>query len=379
LQPRHLWSKRHPAQAHNGDAHGGLGDERGSLTPAAHSVFFHAMCALLCYRTRFMQAKRVILAAVFSFAALLATATWAGEKPYREETAKRGFWVRLFHRPHEKTPAAQLAFANRLFDKGRVRKAARAYYALTKYWPESPEAAEAQYRYARIMDRKGNVQDAFDEYQRLIDKYPHGFPYDEVLQRQFELAKLLMETRKGKFLFFPGFQAPERAVPLFEKVVANGPEWEKAAEAQYLIGYAQEQALEYEAAIAAYAVVQQRYGNSPFAEDASYRLVLCWKKLADESPNNQQLLNNAWVAAMFYLNTYPMSERVQEIREISRVVLDRRAEIAYNIARYYDRTVKKTAAAKSAYEICIREFPQSIWAEKARRRLAELSSGPSES
>lgn len=319
-----------------------------------------------------MQRSTYRLGLSLGLVALCLATAWAGEKPYREETAKRGFFVRLFYRPHENTPAKQLAYAHRLFDKGQIRKAARAYLALTKYWPESAEAAEAQYRYARIIDRRGKIQDAFDEYQRLFEKYPHTFPYEEVLARQFELAVQLMNTRKGKFLFLPGFQAPERAVPLFEKILTNGPEWEKAPEAQYLLGYAQEQAFEYEAAIIAYSVVQQRYPTSSFAEQASYRLVLCWKKLADESPNNQQLLNNAWVAAMFYLNTYPMSSRAEEVREISRVILDRRAEIAYKIARYYDRAARKRAAAISAYENCIREFPESRWADEARQRLEEL-------
>lgn len=297
----------------------------------------------------------------------------AREKPYVEEYGRRGFFARMFNRPRCANPAQQFEYANQLLDQGRVRKAAKAYLALTRHWPAAPEAAEAQYRYARILDQRGKVQNAFDEYQRLFDYYPHMFPYEEVLNRQFELAVHLMNKRKGRFLFLPGFQAPERAVPLFEKIVANGPEWEKTPEAQFLLGRAQELALEYEAAIIAYATVQQRYPNSRFAEEAAYRLVLCWKKLADESPNNQQLLYNAWVTAMFYLNSYPMSERAQEIRELSRVVLDRRAEIAYNIARYYDRIIKKRAAAIAAYEACVREYPQSKWAEEARRRLEELS------
>lgn len=320
-----------------------------------------------------MRCFEKILAVIVLATVALGEAAAARTKPYTEEFGRQGFFARLFNRPRYDSPSKQFEYANRLFEEGRVRKAARAYLALTRHWPAAREAAEAQYRFARIMDHRGKIQNAFDEYQRLFDYYPHMFPYEDVLQRQFELAVELMNKRKGRFLFLPGFQAPERAVPLLEKVVANGPEWEKAPEAQFLLGRAQELALEYEAAIIAYATVQQRYPKSPFAEQAAYRLVHCWKKLADESPNNQQLLYNAWVAAMFYLNSYPMSGRAEEVRELSRVILDRRAEIAYNIARYYDQIVKKRSAAVSAYETCAREYPQSAWAERARRRLEELS------
>lgn len=295
----------------------------------------------------------------------------ARAKPYREESSRRGWF--LVSRPREKTPAAQLAHANDLLERGALEKAAKQYRLLGRHWPEAPEAAHAQYRYAQLLDRFEKIEDAFDEYQKLFDRYPQQFPYETVLQRQFEIAKELMNTRKGRFLIFPGFQAPERAIPLFEKVIANGPEWTGAPEAQFLIGRAHELNLAYEQAIIAYDTVQQRYPTSPFSEDASYRLVLCWQKLANEQRQNQQILNSAWTAAMFFLNAYPMSEHVAEVRNISRHLLDQRAKIAYQIADYYDRIARKPDAARTAYESCVKEFPQTDWARRAEARLAKLA------
>ena len=53
-----------------------------------------------------------------------------------------------------------------------------------------------------------------------------------------------MNTKKGKFLFIPGFDAPERAIPLFEKIVASAPEGQHTAEAYYLTGVANERTYE---------------------------------------------------------------------------------------------------------------------------------------
>lgn len=317
-----------------------------------------------------MRATRTEIVALLIFCwAIRPVATIA--KPYREEASRRG-WS-LFSRPRKKTPQAQLAYADALLDRGALKKAAKQYRLLARYWPEEPEAARAQYQYARLLDRLGKIEDAFDEYQKLFDRYPQQSPYEAVLQRQFEIAKELMNTRRGRFLIFPGFQAPERAIPLFEKIVANGPEWTNAPEAQFLIGRAHELNFEYEEAIVAYGMVQQRYQDSPFSEEASYRLVLCWRKLADEQRQNQQILKSAWTAAMFFLNAYPMSKHAAEVRDISRQLLDRLAKIAYQIADYYDRIAKKPAAAQAAYESCLREFPQTDWARKAEARLAELA------
>lgn len=295
----------------------------------------------------------------------------AAEKPYTETSGRDGWY--LFRRPRKKKPADQLAYADKLLEQGKERRAMRHYLALTRFWPESPEAAVGQYKYARLMDHRGNMLDAFDEYQRLFDRYTGLFPYDEVLNRQFELAGQIMNRRKGRFLFFPGFAAPERAAPLYEKIVGNGPQWEKAPEAQYLMGQAYEQALEYEQAIACYMVTQQRYPDSPFAAKASFRTAYCFYLLAQESPNNKQVLDNAWAALMLFLNTHPMAEDVAVAREYSRTLLRQRARLAYNTAIYYDRVEKRPAAALIAYQTLVREFPQSDWTEPAKLRIEALS------
>ena len=98
--------------------------------------------------------------------ALNSCAIFGREKPYQETSGKRGWHP--FLRPAEKNPAAQLVLADQLRQAGRVKKAMKQYAALTVYWPESREAASAQYQYAKIWDSLGKEHRAFDEYQRLF-------------------------------------------------------------------------------------------------------------------------------------------------------------------------------------------------------------------
>lgn len=294
---------------------------------------------------------------------------WGKDAPYEETSGKRGF--HLFLHPAKKDPARQLEYANQLAEAGRAKAAARQHLALVTYWPESKEAGEAQFRYARYLDRRGNTMKAFDEYQRLFDRYTGLFPYDEVLERQFELAKKAMDVKKGKFWLFPGFSSPERAVPMFEKIVLNGPQWTNAPEAQYLIGKAQQMALEYELAIDAYMTVQNRYPDRPIAEKAAYGAAYCYYLLSQESPYNEQLLEAAWAAMTLYLQAHSSSENAELAREYQKTLFRQRAKLAYEKANYYERA-RRPKSALVAYESFLRAFPHSDWTALAQARIDAL-------
>ena len=116
-----------------------------------------------------------------------------------------------------------------------------------KSGPTPQKRAFAQFCYAQLLQERGQLQKAFDEFQVLVDNFAGRFPkYNDVLAHQFKLAKLIMERRTGEFFVFDGFLAPERAIPLLEKVIQNGPQSRHAPEAQYLIGQAEEHIQEYE-------------------------------------------------------------------------------------------------------------------------------------
>ncbi len=291
-------------------------------------------------------------------------------QPYKETSGKRG-WHLIIHAA-KKNPTDQYAYAKMLQDSGQTRRAARQYLALTIYWPESKLAGDAQYRYAQIVDKKGKLLDAFDEYDRLFRRYTGYFPYDKVLERQFEIATNIMTRKKGKFLFFPGFSAPERAIPLFSSIITNGPQWEKAAECEYLIGQANEKGLEYESAIEAYMTTQYRYPDSPFAEKAAFSSAYCFYLLTKESPNNEQFLENAWAALTMFLNSYPNSMSASQATRYREELLKKRAQLAYNKAYYYDVIAKKPQSALIAYETFVQQFPHSEWSDPARARIDAL-------
>ena len=312
------------------------------------------------------------------FVAILLTAprssqAWwfsGAEKPYEETSSKKGWHP--FLRAQGDTPAEQLACAGRLEQAGRIKKAMKQYRALVILWPDSAEAPIAQLHYARLLDQRKKYLQAFDEYQFLFDRYTGKFPYNEVLNRQFEIAHMVMNLKKGKFLFLPGFSAPERATPLFEKIITNGPAGPHAAEAQYLIGAAHEANYEYEEAVVAYMATQYRYPDSSSAEKAAFGQVRCYYLLAQEGSHNEEALENAWAAVTLFLNTYPASEDKATAASYRNVLYGQRAKAAYEKAVFYDRFAKKPKAALIAYESMVGLFPNSDWTALAQARIDEL-------
>ena len=304
---------------------------------------------------------------------MLAVPTDAGAaaKPYVETMPKRGF--HLIVRPKEKSPSAQWEYVQRLDRLGKVRAAARQALALRIFWPNSPEAPEAQLFYARQLERRGRLQAAFDAYQHLADHYAGRFEFNETISRQMRIAKTIMETRKAKFLFLPGFAAPERAIPLFEKIVASAPEWAGSAEAYYLTGVAHQRIYEYDLAIDAFFTALNRFPDSEFAVRSAYAQAQCHVQISKDAPNDDRAIETARAACTLFLQRYPESEHRAGIEAELARLRARQADNAYARAAYYDRILRKPESALIEYRAFAALFPEAAQTPGVRRRIEQLS------
>ena len=298
----------------------------------------------------------------------------AAAKPYVESEAPRGF--HLFLRPRMKAPDAQWKYVQDLDRDGKTRAAAKQALALRIWWPDSPEAPQAQMLHARLLDRRGHLEEAFDAYQHLVEQYPGRFEFNAVLERQLQIAKTLMAQKKGRFFIFPGFDAPARAIPLFEKIIASAPEWHGTAEAFYLTGVANERIYEYDLAIDAYFNALNRFPDSAFAEKAAYAQTQCHIQISEDSPNDSRALDTARAACILFLQRFPDSDRRAGIEADLARIRGRQAGNALARARYYDRILKKPAAALIEYQSFVALFPDDERVSEARARIAQLKPNP---
>ena len=279
----------------------------------------------------------------------------------------------FFHRPAEESAAAQLALAQRLEADGKLRAAANAYQALVHAWHSSPQGWKAQLGLARVMEERRRYIRAFNEYQYLAENYAGRFPFDDVLEEQARIANHVMSARRAAVGPFKGIAFPDRALPLYAKIVQNAPEWKGAPEAQFRLGTLYQQTKDYTSAVVAFETLRYRYLNAPQIESADFRNAECLYALARSRPRDETTCRDAISALAAFLVGHPDSEDAGAAREMLDQQKEQLAAMYYVRAIFYDRHRKrKPRAALIAYEDFIDKFPTSPLAEKARNRLDYL-------
>lgn len=291
------------------------------------------------------------------------------DKPY-DTAEEEGYW-NLFLGTEKDTPSEEMEYARELYERGSEWSARRRYKAVVKYWPTSPEAPKAQLAIAKILEEEGKDKDAFEAYQELFDRYPGRFPVGEVLERQFELAVKIMNSRKLKFLF-GGLSDPEQAIPLFEKIVENAPDWKRAPNAQFLIGEAYEKSGKLEMAVPAYQAVELNYPEKPLASEAAFRKSKLLYELSIRHQNDGELRKKAYSALQLYCAQYPEAEQYDKAVELKQKQYERSAKANYEIGRFYEGNRERPKAALIEYRQLAEKYPDSKWAKKAEGRIAEL-------
>ncbi len=280
---------------------------------------------------------------------------------------------RWFRGPATTNATEQLAYANELLRQpGKRRDAEKQYLELVHEWPQSPEAPLAQMAYAGLLEERGKLQKAFDECQYLIEYYAGSFPYEGVLERQFRIANRVMTAKRGDFLFLPGFDAPERAVPMFRRIVRNAPSWEKAPEAQHLVGVILEGNGEYAEAVLAYEQVMTRYPENELAPEAQFRRAVSLYRLAEKQPRDEKSCRVALTALSQYLNRYPDSNSAEEAAGYRQGLQARLTGLYHSRAVFYDEVAKRPEAALIAYRDFIQQCPSAEQVPAVKARIEQL-------
>ena len=279
----------------------------------------------------------------------------------------------FFSRPARDTPAEQLAYARALESKGWKRRAIRAHGILVRMWHESPEAVQAQFARARLTEELGKFRAAFDEYEYLLSQFSAGFPYYEVLDRQFRIANHIMTERHWDFLWLPGYTVPDGALPLWEKIARNAPGWERTPQILFFIASTYETNGDFEEALVAYTRLRNRHPDSPFSAESDLGRARCLHEIANARPRDEQACRDALSSLAMFLRDYPDNPGAKDAQERLDSARERLAALYYDRALFYERgSHRKPEAALIAYRDFVLNFPGSSYALAAASRINEL-------
>lgn len=276
---------------------------------------------------------------------------------------------KFWRHPKKKDAASQLVYARKLKDSGRKKKALKQYNALVRKWHESPEAVQAQYSFARLLEEMEKYKKAFDAYQYMAVFYAGRFNHADMLEKQMSLADKTRVQRHIRFLLMKGITSPGDAIPMYRKIIKNAPEWDHADEALFNIASIQEELGEYNSARDSYDELLQFYFKSELIDSAAFHSAICSYIISNKSPRDKIICRDALSAQANYVENYAQSEgNVVQIKNNMIELKYRLAKMYYDTALFYDKS-KHLEAALIAYNDFMKKFPDGKLTSDAIKRI----------
>ena len=270
------------------------------------------------------------------------------------------------------TAADHLAAADALVSSGDNEKAITTYRFIAKTYPKSKQAPEAQFKLAKQLNNKGQLDSAFKEYEGLLKKYPQTPNFEESVADQINIANAYLKGLKVKFLGIPMVPSMERAEEMYTSILKVSPYSKHAAITQFNLALALQKQGKAQEAIAAYQKVLDKYPNSSACDSAAYQVGYVYQQLGMTGKSQDlSALKQAQNNYQDFLLQYPNSEKVQQAGENMKSMFSKESADTLRVARFYDFN-KEFKASSIYYNDVIRRFPQSEEATAAKSRLDEL-------
>jgi outer membrane protein assembly factor BamD len=287
-----------------------------------------------------------------------------GEGWRYEQYGTSGSWTRT--RAKDQMDVAQQAYDRK--DFGLALKASR---RTVNQWPFSDYAPKAQYMIGRCLEAEKQDEKAFKAYQKLITQYPKVENYDEVVQRQFEIANRFLGGQwRKKLTYIPIPPSMDETIKLYELIIQNGPYSKIAPQAQMNIGAAHEKkfANDYAAAAKAYEKAADRYADEKAGVDALYKVGETYNKQAKRAEYDQSVAAQAIGTYTDFITLHPSDGRVSEAQKTIDTLRTDQARGSYDIAKYYEHNHRWQGALIYYNEVLLKD-PGSKYAGTARQRI----------
>jgi outer membrane protein assembly factor BamD len=274
----------------------------------------------------------------------------------------------------------QLLVAQEALEAGRYALALKAARRTVRLWPLSDYAPQAQYLLARAYEARGNEERAFREYQTLLQRYPKVDVYQQVLERQFEIANQFLDGKRFRLWgTLPLFRSMERTVKMYEQIIQSGPYSDVAPQAQLSIGAARENQTTFfnkvdpfQQALQAYLKAADRYfDDREIASEAVFRAGNAYFQQARKADYDQTMAGQAIATFNDFIVLYPNDPRVPEARILIAQLRTEQARGSFATARYYERR-KRWSGALIYYNEVLLQDPNSPYAEPARQKIQQI-------
>ena len=276
---------------------------------------------------------------------------------YWEWTPQTRKWINPKFAPKE-SPEAQWEYAQEYRDSGKYTEALREYKKLLRYYGTSSFAPKALEATGEIYAQKKKLKESFQAYQEIVLRYPNYPELSEVLKKQREVSANMLgrqPANKGirRFLADTG-NAAEKA----ESVLAADPYSQESAELSMKLATYYAKKKEFEKSEAILEKVITDFPQTKWEDDARYEIIK--KRISSISPaaTDREEFDKLEDLISEYLRDFPNSPHAEEMRQSKQHIRETAAAKLFAIAKFYERTGKKSAA-KNYYQRIVSLYPDT--------------------
>ena len=288
-------------------------------------------------------------------------------KPERKEPR----WFSFINGPDRANASEQYAYCQQLIQGGEWSKARKQLDALVREWPTAPEAGKAQQQLAEILlDKLDDAEEAFKEFRYLLDFYSLQCDCDAIADKLYQVAGVL--KIEGKEIMFVRFANTVDVRRAYEACVLRAPGAKWVCEAMLTIAALREEEGKQTEAVKVYENLRNLHPDSEEAKTAVAREADVRMAILRECEYNRARC----LDTILFLKSALRTCAPDAVGKIKGHLNEAQALIeneAWQGAKFYDSPTRTRRSAVNAYERFLAEYPQSVHAEEARSRLAELN------
>jgi outer membrane protein assembly factor BamD len=258
-------------------------------------------------------------------------------------------------------------------EQGSLRAAYKAYEAVARKYPGSVYAPEALYRSGRILTRRKQYYDAFENYQVMLRRYPNSKRFNDVIGELYRISVLLLDGAHNRIWgWLPGPSNRPKSLEYFQVVILDAPYSDYAPLALMDIARGFQQDKDTDEAIDSLDRLVNTYPTSVLAPVAYLKLGDLHASLSQGPQYDQASTKEAMTYYEDYMILYPGDSGVAE----AAIGVDRMKTILARskiyIGDYYFYKRLNFVAARVYYNAAITAYPDSKSAAFAKKRLVDL-------
>ncbi|MDD4957640.1 MAG: outer membrane protein assembly factor BamD [Candidatus Omnitrophica bacterium] len=294
-----------------------------------------------------------------------------------EESAAFWIWTpksKTFENPKyavKDTPREQYEWAMYFYKQGDFNRAAEEFVRLTRSYPDSELAPEAQYYAGRSYEEAAKYLFAYQQYQKTIDNYPYTKRLDEIVEREYNIANIFQSKDTSKLMDLELSTSIDRAVEIYAKIVDNSPFGPYADRSIMQMAECYRRMKKYKEAMESYERLIKDYPQSTFVQEAKYQLAYTRYEASLDPEYDQEETEKALKEFKQISETTPIPAIAAEANKVLDELNARKADSELQIAEFYERQKQYTSALMYYREIS-GKFPGTPAAEYAGQKIMNL-------